>query len=209
VNVREASHAAEGPVPYQRCHRLAGGTHGQGEELRRSIGAFALTALGVGAIIGTGIFVVIGKGAAIASPALVISFILAAVTCTFSALSYAELSSSVPISGSAYTFSYATLGELVAFIIGWDLILEYGVSVAGVAIGWGGNVNEFLLAAFGFELPLAISKSPSEGGVFNRRIDHRVADPGNPRECHGQRGHGRDQAGDLDLLHRGGVHRVQ
>ena len=128
-------------------------THGQGEELRRSIGAFGLTALGVGAIIGTGIFVVIGKGAGIAGPALVISFILAAVTCTFSALSYAELSSSVPISGSAYTFSYATLGELVAFIIGWDLILEYGVSVAGVAVGWGGNVNEFLLAAFGFELP--------------------------------------------------------
>jgi APA family basic amino acid/polyamine antiporter len=142
-------------------------THGQGEELRRSIGAFGLTALGVGAIIGTGIFVVIGKGAAIAGPALVLSFVLAAVTCTFSALSYAELSSAVPISGSAYTFSYATLGELVAFIIGWDLILEYGVSVAGVAVGWGGNVNEFLQAAFGFELPTAISKSPSEGGVFN------------------------------------------
>jgi APA family basic amino acid/polyamine antiporter len=142
-------------------------THSQGEELKKSIGAFGLTALGVGAIIGTGIFVVIGKGAAVAGPALVISFILAAVTCTFSALSYAELSSSVPVSGSAYTFSYATLGELVAFIIGWDLILEYGVSVAGVAVGWGGNVNEFLQAAFGFELPLAISKSPSEGGVFN------------------------------------------
>jgi len=121
----------------------------------------------VGAIIGTGIFVVIGKGAAVAGPALVISFVLAAVTCTFSALSYAELSSSVPVSGSAYTFSYATLGELIAFIIGWDLILEYGVSVAGVAVGWGGNVNEFLQSAFGFELPIAISKSPSEGGVFN------------------------------------------
>jgi len=142
-------------------------THSKGEELRRSIGAFGLTALGVGAIIGTGIFVVIGKGAAIAGPALVISFVLAAVTCTFSALSYAELSSSVPVSGSAYTFSYATLGELIAFIIGWDLILEYGVSVAGVAVGWGGNVNEFLQSAFGFELPIAISKSPSEGGVFN------------------------------------------
>ena len=96
-----------------------------------------------------------------------ISFVLAAVTCTFSALSYAELSSSVPVSGSAYTFCYATLGELIAFIIGWDLILEHGVSVAGVAVGWGGNVNEFLQSAFGFELPIAISKSPSEGGVFN------------------------------------------
>src|SRR6186997_2714091 len=142
-------------------------THGQGEELRRSIGAFGLTALGVGAIIGTGIFVVIGKGAGIAGPALVISFILAAVTCTFSALSYAELSSSVPVSGSAYTFSYATLGELVAFIIGWDLILEYGVSVAGVAVGWGGNVNAFLDSAFNVRIPDAISTSPSDGGVFN------------------------------------------
>jgi basic amino acid/polyamine antiporter, APA family len=142
-------------------------THSEGEELRRSIGPVGLTALGVGAIIGTGIFVVIGKGAEIAGPALVFSFVLAALTCVFSALSYAELSSAVPVSGSAYTFSYATLGELVAFIIGWDLILEYGVSVAAVAVGWGGNINEFLLAAFGFELPDAISKSPSEGGMFN------------------------------------------
>src|SRR5690242_5563156 len=91
-------------------------THSEGEELRKSIGPVGLTALGVGAIIGTGIFVVIGKGAGIAGPALVLSFVLAAVTCVFSALSYAELSSSVPVSGSAYTFSYATLGELVAFI---------------------------------------------------------------------------------------------
>jgi basic amino acid/polyamine antiporter, APA family len=142
-------------------------THSRGEELRKSIGPVALTALGVGAIIGTGIFVVIGKGAGIAGPALVLSFVLAAVTCVFSALSYAELASSVPVSGSAYTFSYATLGELVAFIIGWDLILEYGVSVAAVAVGWGGNVNEFLQSAFGVTLPDAISKSPSEGGIFN------------------------------------------
>jgi len=142
-------------------------THSPGETLRRSIGAFGLTALGVGAIIGTGIFVVIGQGANLAGPAVVLSFVLAAVTCTFSALSYAELSSSVPVSGSAYTFSYATLGELIAFIIGWDLILECGGSVAGVAVGWGGNVNEFLKAAFNYELPTAISKSPSDGGVVN------------------------------------------
>jgi APA family basic amino acid/polyamine antiporter len=142
-------------------------THSSGEELTKAMGPVALTALGVGAIIGTGIFVVIGKGAATAGPALVLSFVLAAVTCVFSALSYAELSSAVPVAGSAYTFSYATLGELVAFIIGWDLILEYGVSVAAVAVGWGGNVNEFLTAAFGVALPDAISKSPSEGGVFN------------------------------------------
>ncbi len=142
-------------------------THEEGESLRKTIGAFGLTAMGVGAIIGTGIFVVIGQGVALAGPSLVLAFILAAITCLFSALSYAELASAVPVSGSAYTFSYATMGEMVAFIIGWDLILEYGVSVAAVAVGWGGNVNEFLLAAFGYELPAAISTSPSDGGVFN------------------------------------------
>jgi len=144
-------------------------TEVEGERLRKTIGAFGLTAMGVGAIIGTGIFVVIGEGAGLAGPGLVLSFVLAAVTCLFSALSYAELASSVPVSGSAYTFSYATMGELVAFIIGWDLILEYGVSVAAVAVGWGGNVNEFLIAAFGegAALPDAISKSPSDGGTFN------------------------------------------
>jgi basic amino acid/polyamine antiporter, APA family len=142
-------------------------THEAGHELKRSVSAIQLTAMGVGAIIGTGIFVVIGQGAGIAGPAVILSFVLAAVACTFSALSYAELASSIPVSGSAYTYSYATMGELVAWIIGWDLILEYGVSVAAVAVGWGGNVNAFLHAAFGVQLPTAISKSPSAGGVFN------------------------------------------
>jgi APA family basic amino acid/polyamine antiporter len=139
----------------------------EGTRLRKSIGPVALTALGVGAIIGTGIFVVIGEGAKAAGPAVILSFVLAAVTCGFSALSYAELASSVPVSGSAYTFTYATMGELVAFIIGWDLILEYGVSVAAIAVGWGANVNEFLKSAFGYELPKAIATSPSDGGVVN------------------------------------------
>ena len=131
------------------------------------MGATQLTAMGVGAIIGTGIFVVIGKGAGIAGPAVILSFALAALACSFSALSYAELASSIPVSGSAYTYSYATLGELAAWIIGWDLILEYGVSVAGIAVGWGGNLNAFLDAAFGYALPDAIATSPSDGGVFN------------------------------------------
>jgi APA family basic amino acid/polyamine antiporter len=142
-------------------------THESGHELKRAVSGTQLTAMGVGAIIGTGIFVVIGKGAGLAGPAVILSFVLAAVACVFSALSYAELASSIPVSGSAYTYSYATMGELVAWIIGWDLILEYGVSVAGVAVGWGGNVNAFLDAAFGVKLPDAISTSPSEGGVFN------------------------------------------
>src|SRR3954469_16290854 len=142
-------------------------TEEAGHQLKRSVSGLQLTAMGVGAIIGTGIFVVIGKGAGIAGPAVILSFILAAVACTFSALSYAELASSIPVSGSAYTYTYATLGEVVAWIIGWDLILEYGVSVAAIAVGWGGNVNVFLQAAFGYALPTAISKSPSEGGVVN------------------------------------------
>jgi APA family basic amino acid/polyamine antiporter len=139
----------------------------EGHGLKKAVGASQLTAMGVGAIIGTGIFVVIGEGAAIAGPAVILSFVLAAVACVFSALSYAELASSIPVAGSAYTYTYATLGEIVAWIIGWDLILEYGVSVAAIAVGWGGNLNAFLDAAFGVALPDAIAKSPEDGGVFN------------------------------------------
>src|SRR5215212_9482940 len=142
-------------------------THEAGHELKRSVSAVQLTAMGVGAIIGTGIFVVIGQGAGIAGPGVILSFVLAAVACTFSALSYAELASSIPVSGSAYTYTYATLGEIVAWIIGWDLILEYGVAVAAVAVGWGGNLNAFLDSAFGVALPAAIATSPEAGGVFN------------------------------------------
>src|SRR5215204_3440743 len=131
-------------------------THETGHELKRAVGSWQLTAMVVGAIIGTGIFVVIGEGAAIAGPAVILSFALAALACVFSALSYAELASSIPVSGSAYTYTYATLGEIVAWIIGWDLILEYGVSVAAVAVGWGGNFNEFLENAFGYALPAVI-----------------------------------------------------
>ena len=142
-------------------------TSEEGHGLKKAVGATQLTAMGVGAIIGTGIFVVIGEGASIAGPAVILSFVLAAVACAFSALSYAELASSIPVSGSAYTYTYATLGEIVAWIIGWDLILEYGVSVAAIAVGWGGNLNAFLDSAFGVALPDAIAKSPEDGGIFN------------------------------------------
>src|SRR6476646_4343808 len=100
--------------------------------LRRAVGTLDLTALGIGAIIGTGIFVIIGEAIGDSGPAIVLSFVLAGVTCVFSALSYAELASTIPVAGSAYTYSYATMGEVIAWIIGWDLILEYGVSVAAV-----------------------------------------------------------------------------
>src|SRR5690349_23068615 len=133
--------------------------------LRRAIGLFDLTALGLGAVIGTGIFVILGEAIGDSGPAIVLSFVLAAVTCAFSALSYSELASSIPVSGSAYTYAYATLGELLAWIIGWDLILEYGVSVAAVAVGWGGNLNKFLDNVFNFQLPDSISTPREDGGV--------------------------------------------
>jgi APA family basic amino acid/polyamine antiporter len=136
-------------------------------KLRRSIGALDLTALGIGAIIGTGIFVIIGEAIGQSGPAIVVSFVLAGITCAFSALSYAELSSAIPVSGSAYTYGYATLGELVAWIIGWDLILEYGISVSAVAVGWGGYLQSLLDSVFGITLPDAIAQPPGEGGVVN------------------------------------------
>ena len=94
------------------------------------------------------------------APAIVLSFVLAAVTCVFSALSYAELASTIPISGSAYSYSYATLGEIVAWIIGWDLLIEYGFSVATVAVGWGGYVTDLLDSVFGVTLRSSIANPP-------------------------------------------------
>ena len=162
------SRRTSGPFAIKDHRRLIADTQG-GEEggLKRAVGARDLTALGVGAVIGTGIFVVIGEGIGIAGPAVILSFVLAGVTCVFSALCYAELASSIPVSGSAYTYAYATLGELVAWIIGWDLVLEYGVSVAAVAVGWGGNLNEFLDNTFNFALPDSIALSRDEGGTVN------------------------------------------
>ncbi len=190
---------------------LVSDTEGEAS-LEKSIGSVGLTAMGVGAIIGTGIFVVIGQGAVAAGPAVILAFVLAAVTCLFSALSYAELAAAVPVSGSAYTYSYATMGELVAFIIGWDLILEYGVSVAAVAVGWGGNVNAFLDSAFNVRIPDAISTSPEDGGDLqpaggvHRHGHHLAADPRHPGERHCQPHHGRHQDRHPDLLHHRGAH---
>src|SRR3954466_7691730 len=157
-----------GPFAVKDNDRLVAETQAGAEgSLKRAVGALDLTALGIGAVIGTGIFVVIGEGIGTAGPAVILSFALAALTCIFSALCYAELASSIPVSGSAYTYAYATMGEIIAWIIGWDLILEYGVSVAAVAVGWGGNLNEFLDNAFGYQLPQAIATSPSKGGTIN------------------------------------------
>jgi APA family basic amino acid/polyamine antiporter len=135
--------------------------------LRRAVGTLDLTALGIGAIIGTGIFVIIGEAIGKSGPAIVLAFALAGITCLFSALSYAELASAIPVSGSAYTYGYATLGELAAWIIGWDLILEYGVSIAAIAVGWGGYLKDLLHSIFGVSLPDAIAKAPGAGGTVN------------------------------------------
>jgi basic amino acid/polyamine antiporter, APA family len=133
--------------------------------LKKCLTAFDLTLLGVGAIIGTGIFVLTGHAAATQSgPAVVLSFIVAGIACTFAALAYAELAASVGGCGSAYGYSYAAFGELIAWIIAWDLILEYGVSVAAVANGWSGYFNN-ALTAVGFGLPPEFTKGPfAEGG---------------------------------------------
>jgi len=146
---------------------LVASTEEAGSQLNRAVGLLDLTALGIGAIIGTGIFVILGEAIGDAGPAIILSFIAAGVTCAFSALSYAELASSIPVSGSAYTYGYATMGELLAWIIGWDLILEYGVSVAAVAVGWGQYFNELLDTLFGLSLPDALASPPGDGGSFN------------------------------------------
>ncbi|WP_442599246.1 amino acid permease [Neobacillus sp. D3-1R] len=137
----------------------------KGLTLKKDLGAFDLTMLGIGAIIGTGIFVLTGVAASQhAGPALIISFILSGLACVFAALCYAEFASSVPVSGSAYTYSYATFGELIAWILGWDLILEYGVASSAVAAGWSGYFQG-LLGGFGIYLPKAITSAynPSAG----------------------------------------------
>src|SRR4051812_39085896 len=147
--------------------RLVADTEDASSSLKRAVGLLDLTALGIGAVIGTGIFVILGEAIGDSGPAIILSFVLAGVTCMFSALSYAELASAIPVSGSAYTYGYATMGELVAWIIGWDLILEYGVSVAAVAVGWGQYLSALLDSLFGFSLPESISSPPGDGGVVN------------------------------------------
>lgn len=135
--------------------------------LKRCLNALDLTLLGIGAIIGTGIFVLTGIAAATqAGPAVILSFVVAGLACTFAALAYAELSSSVGGCGSAYGYTYATFGEIFAWIIGWILILEYGVSVAAVANGWSGYFNN-ALSAIGLGLPDNLTKGPVAGGLVN------------------------------------------
>src|SRR6516164_2339848 len=134
-------------------------THGS-VPLKRTLSAMSLVALGIGNIIGAGIFVLTGQAAAAhAGTAIGLSFMISAIACGFAGLCYAEMASTVPISGSAYTYAYATMGELIAWIIGWDLLLEYALGAATVSIGWSGYVVSFL-KDFGIVVPDALSKAP-------------------------------------------------
>ncbi|HEY1341811.1 MAG TPA: amino acid permease, partial [Bryobacteraceae bacterium] len=121
--------------------------------LRRTLGPFQLTALGVGAIIGAGIFVLTGLGAHYAGPGLMLSFVLSGLGCAFAALCYGEFAAMIPLAGSAYTYAYATLGELFAWIIGWDLTLEYAMGASTVSSGWSNHFIE-LLNIFNIKMPL-------------------------------------------------------
>jgi APA family basic amino acid/polyamine antiporter len=134
-------------------------TH-DGVPLKRSLSATNLVALGIGAIIGAGIFVLTGQAAAAnAGPAITLSFVLGATACAFAGLCYAEMASTVPVAGSAYTYAYATLGELIAWIIGWDLILEYALGATTVSIGWSGYVVSFL-KDLGVVIPKEYASAP-------------------------------------------------
>jgi APA family basic amino acid/polyamine antiporter len=134
--------------------------------LIRSFGLLQLTMISVGATLGTGIFVVLGDAVPIAGPAVWISFVIAGVAAMLSALSYAEMAGAVPVSGSSYSYTYATMGEGLAWICGWCLLLEYAVSVAAIAVGAGEYLTE-IATTFGVVLPEALIQPPGDGGLFN------------------------------------------
>lgn len=139
----------------------------ESKSLHRSLGVFQLTMLGVGAIIGTGIFVLTSEAAQKAGPGMMISFLIAGVVCALAALCYSELAAMVPVSGSAYTYTYAVMGEVLAWLVGWALVLEYAVSAAAVAVGWSGYFAGQLRGWFGIELPSALINGPYAGGIIN------------------------------------------
>ncbi len=143
------------------------GTDTEGGELKRTIGLFQLTLFGVGATIGTGIFVILTDAVPEAGPAVILAFVMAGVVAGLTAICYAELAGAVPVSGSSYSYAYATLGEAVAVVVAACLLLEYGVSAAGVAVGWSQYLNELLDNLFGFTIPDSLSQAPEQGGVLN------------------------------------------
>lgn len=147
-------------------HLLAESTESE-HGLKKTLNARALVALGIGAIIGAGLFSITGMAAAnYAGPAITISFIVAALGCAFAGLCYAEFASMIPVAGSAYTYSYATMGEFIAWIIGWDLVLEYAVGAATVGISWSRYFVKFM-EGFGVHMPASLTVGPWDGGIIN------------------------------------------
>ena len=146
------------------------GPDAEGGELSRSIGLFQLTMFGVGATIGTGIFIVLTEAVPEAGPAVIVSFILAGITAALTAMCYAELASTIPVSGSSYSYTYATMGEIVAFGVAACLLLEYGVSSAAVSVGWAQYLDELFSSLFGFRMPGAILAAPGEVGSSTSRL---------------------------------------
>jgi len=136
-------------------------------ELARTIGLFQLSMFGVGATIGTGIFIILTQAVPVAGPAVILAFVVAGVVAGLTAICYAELAGAVPVSGSSYSYAYATLGELPAMCVAACLLLEYGVSGAAVAVGWSQYLNELLDNLFGFTIPENLSQAPEQGGIIN------------------------------------------
>ncbi|MGH3144820.1 MAG: amino acid permease [Rubrobacter sp.] len=143
------------------------GPDAEGGELERSIGLFQLTMFGVGATIGTGIFIVLTGAVPEAGPSVIVSFILAGITAALTAVCYAELASTIPVSGSSYSYTYATMGEITAFGVAACLLLEYGVSSAAVSVGWSQYLDELFFSLFGFRMPEVMTAAPGEGGYVN------------------------------------------
>ncbi|AUW56823.1 amino acid permease [Sphingobium sp. SCG-1] len=137
------------------------------KSLTRSLGAFQLTMLGIGAVIGTGIFVLTAEAAQKAGPGMMLSFVIAGFVCAVAALCYAEMAAMVPVSGSAYTYSYAVMGELIAWMVGWALILEYAVAAGAVSVGWSGYVVGLLENALHIDIPDMLVRGPFDGGLVN------------------------------------------
>jgi len=147
------------------------------KSLTRTLGAFQLTMLGIGAIIGTGIFVLTAEAANKAGPGMMISFVIAAVVCGLAALCYSELASMVPVSGSAYTYSYATFGEIIAWIVGWALVLEYAIAASAVSVGWSGYMVGLVENIFAIEVGNDFVAGPFDAnpGHYQRpRHAHRI-----------------------------------
>ncbi len=137
------------------------------KSLTRSLGAFQLTMLGIGAVIGTGIFVLTAEAAQKAGPGMMLAFVIAGIVCAVAALCYAEMAAMVPVSGSAYTYSYAVMGELIAWMVGWALILEYAVAAGAVSVGWSGYVVGLLENALSIDIPDTLVRGPYDGGIVN------------------------------------------